>query len=96
MKLSAMLLSAALAAAASAGAQTPDNAAPPSADVKAARTAMLKACATDINSNCVDKERRELMMCLRSNIDKLSPACKDAMSNLQKAVRAARPAAPAQ
>jgi hypothetical protein len=50
--------------------------------VRAAREAMMKACANDAQSLCAGKERRELMMCLRDNAAKLSAPCADAMSKM--------------
>jgi hypothetical protein len=85
MKLASLVLVASLLAAASVQAQAPA----PSPEMQAARAAMRKACETDSKTLCADKQGREAMMCLRSNSDKLSPGCKDAMSKMPK------PAAPA-
>jgi hypothetical protein len=89
MKLEALLLATGIAATGFVQAQTPGGA-PPSADRQAARAAVMKACAADIQSLCADKKGREVMMCLRGNSDKLSAGCKDAMSTLR------RPASPSQ
>ncbi len=85
MKLRTMVFTAALLAAAAAQAQPPA----PSPEVQAARDAMRKACADDNKTLCGDKQGREMMQCLRSNSDKLSAGCKDAMAKLP------RPPAPA-
>jgi hypothetical protein len=50
----------------------------------------MKACDADIKSYCSDQHGRELMMCLRTNADKVSPGCKDAMASMR------RPPPPAQ
>jgi hypothetical protein len=95
MKLSAILLIAALVGAGSVRAQTPEEATPPSPEVQTARRAMLQACATDISSHCAGKQRHELMMCLHSNADNLSAGCKDAMSKLPRPARTGTPGGPA-
>ena len=96
MKLSVIFLVAALAAAGTVRAQTPDGSsppsAPPSADLQAVHRAVMQACAADINSQCPGKKRHELMMCLRSNADKLSAGCNDAMSKLPQPPGRAAPA----
>jgi hypothetical protein len=87
MKLRALFLSVAtLASSGFALAQAPGGGSP---DMRAARDAVLKACASEISSVCAGKEGRELMMCLRTSTDKESPSCKDAVSKLPQ-----RPAAP--
>jgi hypothetical protein len=46
----------------------------------ASSSPVLKICEPDIHASCPgDKNGRELMRCLRSNTDKLSPACRDAL-----------------
>jgi len=88
MKLhSLVLLTAALAA--PVFAQAPPA---PSPEMQAAREAVTKACASDASSLCSGKEGREMFMCLRSNSDKLSDSCKDAMSKLPKRPPPAPPA----
>ena len=88
MKLSSLLLCVALFSAAAVQAQ---NAPPaPTPEQKAARDAVRQACAADVQSLCAGKQGHEAMMCLRSNPDKVSAGCKDAMSKLH------RPNAPAQ
>lgn len=64
----------------------------PSPEQQAAREAVRKACATDVQTLCPDKKGREAMMCLRSNEDKASADCKDAMAKMPKRP----PAGPAQ
>ena len=81
MKLSSMLLVVALLSAAAVQAQTPPA---PSPEEQAARDAVRKSCAADIQSLCADKKGHEAMMCLRSNADKVSAGCKDAMSKLHR------------
>jgi hypothetical protein len=85
MKLDALLLVAALSAAGCLQAQTPPSGgSPPSSDRQAAHAAMLQACDADIKSLCAGKQGREVTMCLRSNTDKLSGGCKDAMPKQHK------------
>jgi hypothetical protein len=62
----------------------------PSPDAQAARAALHKACQSDMQALCADKRGREAMQCLRSNTDKLSADCKDAISKMPK--RGAPPA----
>jgi hypothetical protein len=81
MKFLPMIVLAALSAAGAAYAQEGGGGGP-SPEVRAAREAMMKACATDAQSLCAGKERRELMMCLRDNAAKLSAPCADAMSKM--------------
>ncbi|HEY1900320.1 MAG TPA: hypothetical protein VGG49_11040 [Steroidobacteraceae bacterium] len=87
MKLHTLVLLAAAMAAPSVFAQAPPA---PSPEMQAAREAMTKACAGDVASMCSGKEGREMFACLRTNNDKLSPGCKDAMAKMP----ARRPAAP--
>ena len=84
MKLMPMIVLAALSAAGAAYAQQGGGGGGGglSPEVRAAREAMMKACATDGQSLCAGKERRELMMCLRENAAKLSAPCADAMSKM--------------
>jgi len=56
----------------------------PSPDAQAARAAAHKACQSDMQTLCANKQGREAMQCLRSNADKLSADCKDALSKLPK------------
>lgn len=56
----------------------------PTPEQQAAREALRQACATDMRSLCADKKGREAMMCLRSNEDKLSASCKDAIAKMPK------------
>jgi len=80
MKIGTIVIAAALLAASAAQAQPPA----PSPEVQAARDAMRKACADDQKSLCGDKQGREVFACLRSNADKLSAGCKDAMAKLPR------------
>jgi hypothetical protein len=79
MKLSSLLLVVSLLSAAAVQAQAPPVPAP---QVQAARAAVRKSCAADIQSLCADKKGHEAMVCLRGNPDKVSAGCKDAMSKL--------------
>jgi hypothetical protein len=81
MKLGSLVLVVALVTAAAVQAQTPPA---PSPEERAARDAVRKSCAADIQSLCADKKGHEAMMCLRSNPDKVSAGCKDAMSKLHR------------
>lgn len=81
MKLNSFVIAAALLAVGVAQAQTPPA---PTPEQKAAREAAKQACATDVQTLCAGKEGREAMMCLRSNSDKVSSGCKDAMSKLHR------------
>jgi hypothetical protein len=83
MKLNKLVLLAAVLAAPSLYAQAPA----PSPEAQAAREAVAKACANE--APCTGKTGREMFQCLRTNNDKLSAGCKDAMSKLP-----ARPAGP--
>jgi hypothetical protein len=81
MKLSSFLIVVSLLSAAAVQAQAPPAPAP---EEQAARDAVAKSCAADIQSLCADKTGREGMMCLRRNSDKVSADCKDAMSKLHR------------
>jgi hypothetical protein len=80
MKIGPLVFVAALLVAAGSQAQAPA----PSPEMQAARDAFRKACAADTQKMCADKQGREMMMCLRTNSDKLSSECKDAMAKLPK------------
>ena len=56
----------------------------PTPEQQAAREALRQACATDVQSFCAGKKGHEAMMCLRSNQDKVSAQCKDAMAKMPK------------
>jgi hypothetical protein len=81
MKLTALILAASLLGAAVAQAQTPPA---PSPEMQAARDAMQKACAADQKSLCDGKQGREMFQCMRTNTDKLSAGCKDAMAKMPR------------
>jgi len=87
MTFRSLALGAALVAASSVLAQAPPA---PSPEVQAAREAVRKACDSDSKTLCADKQGREMFMCLRSNTDKVSAGCKDALAKLP------RPPAPPQ
>jgi hypothetical protein len=84
MKLHTLVLLAAAMVAPSVFAQAPPA---PSPEAQAARDAVTKACANE--SACTGKTGREMFQCLRTNTDKLSAPCKDALAKLP-----ARPAGP--
>ena len=89
--LKLILVAAAMAAATSAFAQPPagEGRPAPSPEMKAAREAMMNACAADMKTLCEGKAGRERMMCMRDNADKLSDGCKDAMAKMRAARQAA-------
>jgi hypothetical protein len=87
MKASLLFLISLCSLSAAVQAQSPPA---PSPERQAAREAVRKACATDVQTLCADKKGREAMMCLRSNQDKVSAECKDAMAKMP------RPGGPAQ
>ena len=84
MKLTPLIVLAALAAAGAAYAQGGGGLSP---EVHAAREAGVKACSTDAQSLCAGKEQREMMMCLRDNADKVSAPCKDAVAKMMASRR---------
>jgi hypothetical protein len=52
--------------------------------MQAARQAMMQACAADAKTLCAGQQGREQVMCLRSNPDKLSAPCQDAMAKMPR------------
>lgn len=54
----------------------------PSPEMRALFQAAREACASDAKTYCAGKTGREAMMCLRSNADKVSAPCKEALSKL--------------
>ena len=82
MKLSIPTLIAAIVLVSSAHAQMPDGSREPSPEMKAAREAVMTACAADAKTLCAGKEGREEMMCLRASADKASAGCKDALAKM--------------
>jgi hypothetical protein len=83
MKLMPMIVLAALSVGTAAFAQEPP-AGGPSPEMRAARQAMMEACAADMKTLCDGKAGREAMMCMRANADKVSAPCKDAMSKMPR------------
>jgi len=83
MKSSALLLLSTLAIASLATAQPPPDQ-PGARDParQAARATVRKFCQDDMKSFCPDKRGGQMMMCLRSNHDKLSSDCQKAMAQL--------------
>ncbi len=61
---------------------------------KAVREAVRKACEPDMKSLCAGKEGREAMMCMMQNRDKISAACKDAMTKARPMMRRRGPGGP--
>jgi hypothetical protein len=82
MKLRLIITLAALAMAGGAAAQEHGGGGGLSPEVHAARDAVRQACAADTKALCADKQGREMMMCMRDNLDKLSAGCKDAMAKM--------------
>jgi hypothetical protein len=78
MKRSSLVVLAALLVSLGAQAQAPA----PSPEVQAARDAVRKNCAADMQKLCSGKTGRDAMTCLRSNSDQASPDCKDALAKL--------------
>ena len=81
-----LFAAAATMAATTAFAQAPGGGPPPgggpSPEMRALFQTVRDACANDMKTLCGDKTGREQFMCMRQNVDKASPACKDAMSKL--------------
>ena len=70
---------------ASAFAQAPGGAPPgggPSPEMRAVFDAVNKSCAEDLKTTCGGQAGREGMMCLRSNQNKVSAPCKEALGKL--------------
>jgi hypothetical protein len=78
MKLVSALVVVAWMAAQSVQAQAPE----PSPEVKAAREAVAKACKGQGQKLCPGKRGQEMAACMKSNEDKLTPDCKEAISKL--------------
>ena len=82
MKLKILIALGVLAAGGAAFAQQPGGGA--GGATPDPRQAMRQACAADFKTLCDGKDGREAFMCLRENIEKASPACKDAVSKLPR------------
>jgi hypothetical protein len=54
----------------------------PTPEQQAARDAVRKNCASDMEKLCSGKKGREAMSCLRANSDQTSQDCKDALAKL--------------
>lgn len=78
-----LLLIAVLVATVWAQAQTPSSTPQPS-DWEAALKAAAEACKGDIPQLCPGLSSDTAMACLQSNIDKLTPGCKDSVVKLAK------------
>jgi hypothetical protein len=63
-------------------AQTPASSLTP--DQKAAIHAVAKACKGQGKQLCPGKTGQEMAQCLKSNADKLTPDCKNAVSKVEK------------
>jgi hypothetical protein len=83
MKRSSLLLIAGLGAAVCAQAQTPAPAPQPSG-WEAALKAVTEACKGDTPQLCPGLSADTAVACLQTNIDKLTPSCKDAVVKLAK------------
>jgi hypothetical protein len=95
MKLSTVFLAIGVLATSAVCAQAPDQGSNPPPNRQAAGAAVRKACQDDMKSMCPDKQGRQMMMCLRSNHDKLSSGCQKAMAQLPPRAQSVPPAAPA-
>jgi hypothetical protein len=84
MRLASLILISALAAAAGVQADTPTPAPSTSASSTSAPGApsARQACRADAQKLCPGKRGREAAACLRSNADKISAECKDALAKL--------------
>ena len=83
MKRSRLLLIAALVAAVCAQAQTQAPAPPPSG-WEAALKSVTEACKAETPKLCPNLTAETALACLQSNIDKVTPACKDAVMKAAK------------
>jgi hypothetical protein len=84
MRTKRLLLVAAVFAVLSAQAQNPPPAEPPAADWQAALKSVTEACKGDMPQLCPGLSVDTAMACLHTNIDKVTPACKDAVVKLAK------------
>lgn len=85
MKQRSLLLITGLFAAVSTQAQTQSPApAPQSSGWQAALTAVTEACKSETPKLCPGLSTDTAVACLQSNIDKLTPSCKDAVVQLAK------------
>jgi hypothetical protein len=83
MKLPCLLLIAGLVAAAGAQAQTPAPA-PQMPSREAALKTVMEACKTVTPQLCPGLSGNTALACLETNIEKLTPGCKDAVVKLAK------------
>jgi hypothetical protein len=84
-----LALMTAVLVAAPAVAQTPASPSQASGeDVRSATRAMGRACAAEIQSHCAGTGGQKRRECLRKNSDKLSEACRTALSDLSRARQA--------
>jgi len=84
MKPTNLLLIAGFITAACAQAQTPPAAPPTSSGWEAALKAVTDACKGETPQLCPGLSTDNALACLQSNMDKLTPSCKDAMMKLAK------------
>jgi hypothetical protein len=82
MRLASLVLISALASAAGAQADTPTPAPSTSAPSAAGAPNARQACRADAQKLCPGKRGREAAACLRTNADKISADCKDALAKL--------------
>jgi hypothetical protein len=83
-KWQSLLFTAALLGALSARADTPPPTEPPAADWQTALKSVTEACKGDMPQLCPGLSVDTAMACLHTNIDKVTPACKDAVMKLAK------------
>ena len=77
-----LITAAATFAAGAACAQEGGGGGGPSPEMRALFQSVRDTCAADAKTLCDGKTGREMMMCLRENVEKVSAPCKDAMSKL--------------
>jgi hypothetical protein len=83
MKRKSVLLIAGVIGAVYAQAQTQPPAQPP-VDWQAALKSVTEACKGDMPQLCPNLTANTAMACLQSNLDKVTPACKDAVTKAAK------------
>jgi hypothetical protein len=85
MKLSCLVLIAGFVAGESAQAQTPPSV-PKTPGMEAALKTVASACKSETPKLCPGLSTQTAFACLQSNIEKLSPGCKDAVVNAGKSI----------
>jgi hypothetical protein len=85
MKRKSLLLVAGVIGAVYAQAQTQPSSPPQApADWQSALKSVTEACKGEMPQLCPDLSATTAMACLQTNIDKLTPACKDAVTKMAK------------